>query len=172
VAIGEFHIKGEQADFPVVRRMVELARDHRLLLHVHGDAESIERLFRQDPLARIVWAHGGFESIVYVRELLRRFAHLWVELSSRGDVTHEGRLAPAWRELLMEFPDRFMVGTDTDSPARWLKIAPVSEATRTWLAELPADVAERIAYKNGEAVLTDRFRASAAPVELSSPGHR
>jgi hypothetical protein len=28
---------------------------------------------------------------------------------------------------------------------------------RAWLAELPAEVAERIAYKNGEAVLTEEF---------------
>jgi hypothetical protein len=64
-----------------------------------------------------------------------------------------------WRELFLEYPDRFMVGTDTGSPSRWLGMSSVATATRTWLAELPVEVAERIAYKNGEAVLTARFSA-------------
>jgi predicted TIM-barrel fold metal-dependent hydrolase len=137
--------------------MVLLAKQHGLMLHVHGDADSIERLFAQDPEARIVWAHGGLEPPARVRELLRRYAHLWAELSSRNDLTSEGHLTPAWRELFLEFPDRFMVGTDTAAPAKWLKISSMAAVTRAWLAELPLDVAERIAYKNGEAILTARF---------------
>ncbi|MBI5854791.1 MAG: amidohydrolase [Nitrospirae bacterium] len=157
VALGEFHVKGADADLPVVHRMVQLAKQHGLMLHAHADADAIERLFRQDPEARIVWAHAGFEPPARVRELLRRYAHLWAELSSRGDLAPEGHLAAEWRELLLEFPDRFMVGTDTGAPSRWLGMSSVATATRTWLAELPVEVAERIAYKNGEALLTARF---------------
>ena len=171
VAIGEFHIKGEQADLPVVRRMVELAKQHGLMLHVHGDADSIERIVRQDPEAQIVWAHGGFESPGKVQELLRRHVHLWAEVSSRGDLIAEGHLTPAWRDLFMEFPDRFMVGTDTGAPAIWMKISSIASGTRQWLAELPAEVAERVAYKNGEAVLTDRFRLSTTPARSRDTHH-
>lgn len=160
VAIGEFHIRGEQADSPVVRRMVQLAKQHGLMLHVHGDADAIQRLFAQDPDARIVWAHAGFEPPARVRELLRRYRALWAELSSRGDLASEGHLKGEWRILLMEFPDRFMVGTDTGAPATWFKIGAMAAITRGWLAELPSEVAERIAYKNGEALLTARFTAS------------
>ncbi len=163
VAIGEFHIKSEQADLPVVRRMVQLAKERGLLLHVHGDADSIERIFAQDPDTRIVWAHAGFEGPPRVRELLRGHAHLWAELSSRNDLAPEGHLAAEWRGLLLEFPDRFMVGTDTGAPATWLKISSMATVTRAWLGELPLDVAERIAYKNGESVLTVRFTAPHTP---------
>lgn len=165
VAIGEFHIKGVEADLPVVQRMVQLAKQHGLMLHAHADADAIERLFRQDADARIVWAHAGFEPPSLVRELLRRYDHLWAELSSRSDLAPNGRLVAEWRELFLEFPDRFMVGTDTGSPSRWLGMSEVATATRTWLAELPVEVAERIAYKNGEAVLTARFSGSPATLK-------
>jgi hypothetical protein len=57
VALGEYHVYGADADLPVVRRVVELAREHKLFLHSHSDADAIERQFRQDPQARLLWAH-------------------------------------------------------------------------------------------------------------------
>ena len=35
-----------------VRSMVQRARERRLLLHVHGDGNAVERIFRQDLAAR------------------------------------------------------------------------------------------------------------------------
>ena len=67
VAIGEYHIYGADADGPVMRRVVQLAREHRLFLHSHSDADAIERQFKQDPQARILWAHSGFETPEKVR---------------------------------------------------------------------------------------------------------
>ena len=45
-----------------------------------------------------------------------------------------------------------MVGTDTFTPERWHFVVEHANWTRQWLTDLPTDVAERIAYKNGEAV--------------------
>src|SRR5947207_622065 len=53
-AIGEFHLYGGDADLPVPRRMVELARKYNLFLHAHSDIDAVERLFRQWPQARIL----------------------------------------------------------------------------------------------------------------------
>ncbi|BFU94611.1 MAG: hypothetical protein NTNFB02_13330 [Nitrospira sp.] len=157
VAIGEFHVSGENADLPVVRAIVQLAKDHRLMLHAHSDADAVERLFRQDPGARILWAHGGYEKAPRIREMLHRYKNLWVELSSRDDLVLNGRLATDWRTVLLEFSDRFMVGTDTHTPDRWNSIGSNADSVRAWLAELPTEVAERIAYKNGEAWLKAGF---------------
>ena len=44
--IGEFHLFGADADLPVPRRMVELARKYGLFLHAHSDADAVERLFK------------------------------------------------------------------------------------------------------------------------------
>jgi len=152
VAIGEFHVYGADADLPVVRRMVQLARERKLLLHMHSDADAVERVFKQDPGARVLWAHAGFAPPREVREMLRRHKNLWCELSWRTDHAPGGKLNPEWRPLLLEMPDRIMVGTDTPSPERWQYILEHARLARSWLSELPADVSEKIAWHNGEAL--------------------
>jgi hypothetical protein len=62
-------------------------------------------------------------------------------------------VAPDWRPVFIEFSDRFMLGTDTFVPERWHFVPEQAAWSRAWLADLPADVAERIAWKNGETVL-------------------
>ncbi len=152
VAIGEYHVYGADADLPVMRRVVELAKEYKLYLHSHSDAEAIERQFRQDPTARILWAHSGFDDPQKVREMLRRHRNLWCDLAFRSDHASDGKVDPAWRAVFLEFPDRFMVGTDTFTPERWHFVVEHADWSRRWLADLPAEVAERIAYKNGEAL--------------------
>jgi predicted TIM-barrel fold metal-dependent hydrolase len=153
VAIGEFHLFGADADLPVPRRIVQLAKQHGLMLHAHSDADAVERLFQQYPDARILWAHSGFERPERVREMLRKHRNLWADLAFRSDHAAGGRLAPEWREAFLEFPERFMVGTDTFVPERWHYIPEHAAWSRGWLADLPSDVAERIAWKNGEALV-------------------
>lgn len=157
IALGEFHVNGPAADLPVVRRMVQLAKQHGLMLHVHSDADAVERMFRQDPEARIIWAHAGFEPPSRVRAMMRSYKNLWAELSSRGDVATNDQVTTEWRETFLEFPGRFMVGTDTYEPQRWSLVGSNSSSLRKWLAGLPMEVAERIAYKNGESILTAGF---------------
>ena len=152
VAIGEFHVYGADAELPVVRHMVQLARKHKLFLHVHSDAEAVERIFRQDPGARVLWAHAGFAPPDTVREMLRRFSSLWCDLSWRTDHAPGGKLSPDWRPLFLAMPDRFMLGTDTPSAERWDYIGEHARLARSWLSELPPDVAEKIAWRNGEAI--------------------
>jgi hypothetical protein len=148
--IGEFHLYGADADLPVPRRMVQLARQHKLFLHAHSDVDAVERLFKQWPEARILWAHSGFDRPEKVREMLRKHKNLWCDLAFRTDHARSGKVDPEWRSAFLEFPDRFMVGTDSFTPERWHYIAEHANWSRQWLADLPKDVAERIAWKNGE----------------------
>ena len=67
--IGEFHVFGVHADFPVVRNTVELAHRYGVFLHVHGDTNAIHRLFAQNPEARILWAHSGFTGPLEIRQM-------------------------------------------------------------------------------------------------------
>jgi len=157
VAIGEFHLYGADADLPVPRRMVELAKQHDLMLHAHSDADAIERLFAQWPQARILWAHSGFDRPEKVREMLRKHPNLWCDLAFRTDHASGGKVDAEWRKAFDEFPDRFMVGTDTFTPERWYFIGEHAEWSRAWLEDLPPALAERIAWKNGEAVIRAAF---------------
>jgi hypothetical protein len=143
VAVGEFHLYGADADLPVPRRMVALAKQYQLVLHAHSDQDAIERLFRQYPEARILWAHSGFERPEEVRDMLRKHKSLWCDLAFRSDQGPNGKVPAEWREVFSEFPDRFMVGTDTFTPERWHYIVEHANWSRAWLADLPPSLAER-----------------------------
>lgn len=162
VAIGEYHIYGADADLPVMRRVVQLAREHRLFLHSHSDADAITRQFKQDPQARILWAHSGFDAPDAVRAMLRQHPRLWCDLAFRSDHATTGKVDAGWRAAFLEFPDRFLLGTDTFTPERWYYVPEHARWSRQWLADLPADVAERIAWKNGETLFTALLRPKAA----------
>ena len=161
VAVGEFHLYGEDAELPVPRRMVAMAREHGLVLHAHSDVAAVDRLFRQWPEARVLWAHAGFDRPETVRETLRRHPRLWSDLAFRGDHASGGKVDAAWREAFQEFPDRFVLGTDTFTPERWHYIGPHAGQARAWLADLPAPLAERIGWRNADALLRPAAPAKA-----------
>ena len=152
VAIGEFHVFGADVDAPVARLAVQLAKKHKLFLHAHSDVDAVERILKQDPDARVLWAHSGFERPEKVREMLRKHKNLWCDLAFRNDHAVSGKLDADWRAAFMEFPDRFLVGTDTYTAERWHYVVEHANWSRAWMADLPRDVAERIAYRNGDAI--------------------
>jgi hypothetical protein len=159
-SIGEFHLYGADADLPVPRRMVQLARKYNLFLHAHSDADAVERLYKQWPQARILWAHAGFDSPENVAKMLRKHKNLWCDLAFRTDHGSGGKVDAAWRKVFLEFPDRFMVGTDSYVPERWHYIPEHAQWSRAWLADLPRNVAERIAWKNGEEIFGSLLQRS------------
>ena len=153
VAVGEFHLFAPQTGKAVPRRMIELARQHNLLLHAHSDAGAVDAIFAQWPEARVLWAHAGFVGPDVVGPMLAKHAKLWTDLAFRSEHAHDGRVDDDWRALFAAFPDRVMVGTDTFTPERWHYVAGHAEWTRQWLADLPPDLAERIAWRNGETMI-------------------
>jgi hypothetical protein len=149
--IGEFHLSATHVEAPVVRRCAELAIQHGLFLQAHVDDVTMEWLLRHYPQTRFLWAHAGMAAAATtVARLLEQSANLWAELSLRSDVAPGGTLDPAWRGVLLRYPDRFMVGTDTWITSRWQTLAAGMRATRRWLDQLPREVAEQIAYRNAE----------------------
>jgi hypothetical protein len=82
-------------------------------------------------------------------DMLRRYPRLWVEISHRGDVAPKGKLSPQWRELMMLYPDRLLLGTGTYSSEYWYQFRYNLGGYRKWIQDLPADVAHMIAYENG-----------------------
>jgi len=135
--IGEFHVFGADADLPVVRRMVKLAAKYKIFLHAHSDADAVDRIFIQDPNARVLWAHSGFASAEIVASMLRKHKNLKADLAFRSEHVSDGEVTPQWRKVFLEFPDRFMLGTDTYTPERWYYVVENARWSRMWLADLP-----------------------------------
>ncbi len=150
--IGEFHVLGANADSPVMRRVVALAKERGLFLHAHADSRAVHRIFAQDPEARVLWAHAGFEEPEILRDMLARYDRLWCELAFREDHAAGGGVDPAWRRLFEDYPERFMVGSDPYTPERWGYVVEHAAWTRAWLADLPPALAEKIAWRNAEAL--------------------
>ena len=150
--IGEFHIFGEDADLPVFRAVVTLAKKHQIFLHAHADADAIERIFKQDPDARVLWAHSGFTDLKNIRGMLAKYPHLNADLAFRTELATSGILDADWKKLFLDFPDRFMLGTDTYTPERWFDVIENANWNREWLKDLPENVARNIAFNNADSL--------------------
>lgn len=154
--IGEFHVyDNADADGPIARRLVQLARQRGLAVFAHCDDVAIERLMAHAPGVTLIWAHTGIGGTPAARvaELLERHPTLRGELSYRPDLTgDDGLLSPAWRALLLRWPQRFLVGSDTWVNARWERYGELMQAYRHWLGALPPVAARQIGWDNGAAL--------------------
>ena len=149
--IGEFHMSVGDVEASVVKRFAELAAQQKIFLHAHVDDATVERLVALYPNVRVLWAHAGMSAgPATVGRVLDRSPNLWVELAIRTDVAPGGTLDPTWAALFIRHPDRFMVGTDTWVTSRWQSLADGMRDVQRWLGQLPREVAEKIAYRNGE----------------------
>ncbi|MEJ0077250.1 MAG: hypothetical protein WDO17_17790 [Alphaproteobacteria bacterium] len=97
------------------------------------------------------YEHTGFSTPPgRVRELLDQYPGLMGELSYRGGITEAGKLSSNWRALFASHSPRFLLGSDTWINERWFGYDTIMKEYRGWLAQLPADEAERIAHGNAE----------------------
>ena len=150
--LGEFHLyDSANANGPVARKLMQLAEQRQLAVLAHVDDVAIDSLMAHAPRARLIWAHTGIGGapVARVRELLRAYPTLMGELSYRPGLVEDGRLAPAWKALMLEMPERFLVGSDTWINQRWQHYEALMADARAWLGELPDPVARNIAWDNG-----------------------
>ena len=149
---------GADADSPVLQAVVKLAAKHDLFLHAHSNADAVTRMFRQDPDARILWAHAGFEPLDVVERMLAQYEKLWADLSFRTPENRDGGVRSEWRALFERFPDRFILGSDTYTPSRWPYAPIYAGEARIWLQDLPEEIRLNIAYRNAESLLAARWQ--------------
>ena len=147
--IGELHLLSGEAARDVPQDVAALAVGRNLLLHVHSDADALEQLLAVRSDITVLWAHAGMTaSAARVQRVLDAHPNVWVELALRTDVAPGGRLDPDWAALFARYPDRFMIGTDTWVPSQWTRLPALEADVRAWLGQLPADLAQAIAYGN------------------------
>ena len=154
--IGEFHLyDSANADGPVARKLMQLAEDKQLAVLAHIDDKAVELLMAhtasRGQRLRMIWAHTGIGGVPVARvdQLMTRYPRLVGELSYRPGLTCEGgKLCPEWRELIQKYPDRFVIGSDTWVNQRWSSYDQLMAGYRTWLGDLPADLARKVAWAN------------------------
>jgi len=154
--IGEFHLyDSANAEGPVARKLMQLAEDRQLAVLAHIDDKAVEMLMAhtasRGQRLRMIWAHTGIGGVPVARvdQLLARYPQLVGELSYRPGLTCEGgKLCPEWRQLIQKYPDRFVIGSDTWINQRWSSYDQLMAGYRTWLGDLPADLARKVAWAN------------------------
>jgi len=155
--IGEFHLyDSANANGPVAKKLMALAEEKNLAVLAHVDDVAIDLLMANTPSkgqkARLIWAHTGIGGppAARVDALFAKYPLLMGELSYRPGLTcAQGKLCPEWRALLLKYPGRFLIGSDTWVNQRWDAYDDLMKGYRTWLGDLPADVARKIAWDNG-----------------------
>ena len=155
--LGEFHLYDSgNANGPVARKLMVLAEEKDLAVLAHVDDTAVDLLMAHTPTKgaklRLIWAHTGIGGapVARVDQLMARYPRLVGELSYRPGLTCDGgKLCPEWRDLLLKYPTRFVLGSDTWINQRWQYYDQTMQGYRTWLGDLPPDVSRRIAWDNG-----------------------
>ncbi len=153
---------------------VAIRHDVPVVIHMEGYPHLVKELslvLGELPRLKLVWAHGcGRSAPAVIRDLLGRHPNLICDLSN---MTNTGGYGSGWpraelfttqmevggqflddyRNLILAFPDRFFVGMDVAHQSRWVMTQGNTferrvERTRALLAQLPRDVAERLAFRN------------------------
>ncbi|MEY2862046.1 MAG: hypothetical protein RL392_2504, partial [Pseudomonadota bacterium] len=159
--IGEFHLyDSANANGVVAKKLMAFAERNDLAVLAHVDDVAIDLLMAHPPSkgqrTKLVWAHTGIGGapVARVDALLARFPLLMGELSYRpgltcADAQGAERLCPEWRALVLKYPTRFMIGSDTWVNQRWQYYDALMQGYRAWLGDLPSEVARNIAWNNG-----------------------
>jgi predicted TIM-barrel fold metal-dependent hydrolase len=172
--IGEVHMIGGFVSHwrkPTIAELFKLAAEYDVPVLLHTEfsrANYTLGLCQAYPETRFLWAHAG--SMLKpdeVRRVLAGCDNVHAELSARDPWRHvankivdeEERLLPAWRQLILDYKDRFMVGSDPVWPVErlnpweepdtgWQELPRFIAFHRRWLAQLPSDAAEDIRWNN------------------------
>jgi hypothetical protein len=133
---------------------------------VSPNIAALERLLDHNRKANIIWVHVGMDTtgqraVELTRRMLRAHPNLYLSISGFQSAVGEnwfivpGRgLNPKWRALILEFPDRFTIGSDIffQPPEVWHRFAqPMKLAIQVVRAPLlPPAVARKLAFENAQ----------------------
>ena len=147
-------------DGPVVQAMYKMAEKHGGFVNVHHSArrapiKTVIQMAKKYPGATFIFSHCAFDrSAKKMASLFSKTFNTFCEISSLG-IIHEERIAysesgltQAYKELILRFPDRVMLGTDGCCHPANTYGAMIKEMRDHVLPHLPPDVRKKVAYEN------------------------
>jgi len=156
---------------PLVEALLAVLKkyDKPLVIHMEGDPISVSRLKRALDLGgKIVWAHNcGRSNPLVIRKMLSSHLNLFCDLANMDDkgfygsgkprlaefsylIMKDGVLDNDQRQLMIDYSDRFLVGSDVAHTEgfRNKRVSKNLQRMRMMLGQLPPEVAERAAFRN------------------------
>lgn len=173
--IGELHIIGgfsmNKQKAKVLDGLMQLAQKQNVPIMLHTEFSRPDYMLwicKSHPKTRIIWAHSGaILTPAQVDSVMQQCPNVWGGLAARDPwryvnnqhTDEQGKLLPEWKALLLKYPDRFMVGSDTvwpvdqmdrwDAPdTGWEELDRFWNFHKSWLAQLPQEVAHKLQYQN------------------------
>lgn len=174
--IGELHIIGggfasKLDSSKVLNGFLKLAVKYDVPVMIHTEFSRPNYMLaicERHPKSKIIWAHAGAVlKPVHVDEVMQKCPNVWSGMAARDPWRYvsnqhtdvNGKLFPEWKSLMLKYPDRFMVGSDTVWPVEqldswneadtgWQELGRFWTFHRSWLAQLPVDVASKIKRDN------------------------
>jgi hypothetical protein len=175
--IGEVHFMDgfhPKTDNTIFLQLLQLARKYKVPVLIHIDSSN-EKTFLNVCLKnsdiKLIFAHaGGVLKPSHIGKILSQCNNVWIDFAARdpwryGGISKEDHtLLPEWKKLVLQFPDRFITGTDPvwkvtrgqtwDLPDEgWKKYGQLLEYHWTWMNDLPEDVRRKISWENTKNLL-------------------
>jgi predicted TIM-barrel fold metal-dependent hydrolase len=151
------------ADMDLPQRLVNPGAQYPNPARLLRNQEEFERFLGHNRSTKIVWAHVGGEPIntrtpEVVRRMLAQNPNLYMSFrvakttpDPADALTPTGKLKPDWARLIVEFPERFVLGSDSfyqdGDDLRGGSVRGLDNF-QLLLAQLPRDVAQKIAREN------------------------
>jgi hypothetical protein len=154
-------------DNPLMFAMADVAAQYGVPIDIHMEADSatvsgLEKLLSHNRNATIIWDHAGWGNTggatpELMSRLLKENPNLYTSIKYRKDSTGpafldtDGKIDATWLNVVKEFPDRFMMGSDIkpgwrDDEFRFVK------SHVSILEQMPADIREKVARENAKRI--------------------
>ena len=118
-ALNPIYAFAAQKDIPVLIHSNITSPRIEQPIYLHEIVEAVKR----HPKTRFIWAHAGISRRINIDDLtdvlaetLAAHDNLWVDISwvvFNQEIAPEGVVSRNWVSLIEQFPDRFMLGSDT-----------------------------------------------------------
>ncbi|MBT0666013.1 amidohydrolase family protein [Geobacter pelophilus] len=155
-----------KADSPTLKALFELASKYKRPMNIHAQwdsdtAQEVERLAASNRNGQLILSHCGSTTTPSdIRSLFERNANVSCDLSARSmpplkgqknAIFNDNGILGGWKKLIEDFPERFVVGLDTLE--NWEQYEDFLHKIRFGLlANLSPETAEKVAYKNAQAL--------------------